>query len=430
MASAVAAAVASMLTLLVAVLVVDARATSMAEQRALSKAQAFIAELEVELTTVDSVDELDIEDEVREFSHAGDTIAVFFEGIRVAGDRQLELAATDGCKPNEDSQEHWLLCQASSPGHDLVALVGQSRADVLAHRGPLVTGGVISVVVLLVGGVLAGFWVARWSLRPLHRLREVLEKVDPHAPATAALPRADTEEVDAVVAVLDTLLLRLGSEIDRSRRFSADAAHELRTPLTKLRTELELLAEGSAPQDARTVFAPLVARTEELGRLLERLLVLASPEQALHREALVSMSVLAEETIETLGPAAGRVVLQCEADGMVLGDSGLLAIVIKNAIDNALKFSDGPVEVRVLEHADDVEVRVDDEGPGLDADQRARAFEPFFRGAHGRGVAGHGIGLALVEHVTRAHRGTVAFVGSRPGAHLSIRLPRAPLPPS
>ncbi|MGH1348805.1 MAG: sensor histidine kinase [Nannocystales bacterium] len=427
-ASALAAVVASLVTLVVSLFVVDARATSMAEQRALSKAQAFIDELEVELVTVESVRHLDIEDEVREFSHAGDTITVYLHGVRVAGSPQLDLATADGCKPNAESEDHWLVCQASSAPHGLVALVGQSRTDVLAHRGPLLTGGLISVLVLLIGGVFAGFWVSRWSLRPLHRLREVLEGVDPNAPATAALPRADTEEVNAVVAVLDTLLVKLGREIDRSRRFSADAAHELRTPLTKLRTELELLAEADAQRGPDSVYPALVERTAELGQLLERLLVLASPEQALQRDALVSMSVVAEEALETLGPDATRVSLQCEGDGTVLGDGGLLAIVVKNAIDNALKFSDGPIAVQVTERPGEVEVRIDDEGPGLDAGQRARAFEPFFRGRGARGVAGHGIGLALVEHVTRAHRGSVAFVGTQPGAHLSIRLPRAKMP--
>ena len=427
-ASALAAAVASAATLIVAILVVDARATSMAEQRALSKAQAFVEELEVDLVSAGSVRQLDIQDEVREFSHGGDAIAVFIDGVQVAGTTPLEFMAADGCKQGGGAPDTWLTCRASSPSHGLVALFAQSRDDVLAHRAPLLAGGLLSLLVLLGGGVVSGVWVSRWSLRPLHRLREVLTQVDAAAPANAPLPRSGAEEIDAVAEVLDALLSRLAHEVERSRRFSADAAHEMRTPLTKLRTELELLAE-SRSSDAS--FAPLVRRTEALSTLLDRLLILASPEQALQRDALVSIAVVVEDVLESLDDDGGvRVEVRCEGDGVVLGDAGLLVVAIKNAVDNALKFSEGPVLVHVREEIDQIEVRVDDQGPGLDVEQQARAFEPFVRGRNARGLAGQGIGLSLVEHIVRAHRGSVAFVGTQPGAHLCLRIPRAPARPA
>ncbi|MCB0969790.1 MAG: hypothetical protein KDB37_23355, partial [Ilumatobacter sp.] len=130
-------------------------------------------------------------------------------------------------------------------------------------------------------------------------------------------------EVDGFAEAITALLSRLDVELLRSRRFAADAAHELRTPLTKLRTELELLAEDHEAGALEGVaLGRAVARVEELGRLVDHLLLLASPGVALRGDGLVSVAALAETAVESLEPAeAARVSLHLEDDGTVCGDA-------------------------------------------------------------------------------------------------------------
>jgi signal transduction histidine kinase len=232
--------------------------------------------------------------------------------------------------------------------------------------------------------------------------------------------------VDAIASALDALFERSRNELARSRRFAADAAHELRTPLAKLRAEIELVAEelpaDSTEQEALT---GVVARVDELGRLVDRLLLLASPEETVRSDTLTSLAVVVETVVEDLSASeAKRVSVTLDADGLVTGDEAVLRSLVANAIDNALKYSDGEVRARVSRDGSDVVVRVDDDGPGLDPESRERAFEPFYRGAKERGQAGHGVGLALIAHVVSAHGGTARFLDGDGGARLELRLPR------
>jgi two-component system OmpR family sensor kinase len=215
-------------------------------------------------------------------------------------------------------------------------------------------------------------------------------------------------------------------------RFAADAAHEIRTPLTALRAELELLAEesqGSASavgdNDARREsLQRACARVARLSELVERLLFLAQPTEKLH-EGFETLSVadLVEQVASELPEAdRARLSLELPSEGLVRGDLALLGSLISNALENAFKFApEGPVVVR-LEETPDVVLRVADHGPGVPPALRARVFEAFYRERHG-GAPGHGLGLALIGHIARAHGGNAAFADPTSGAELVIRLP-------
>jgi signal transduction histidine kinase len=105
----------------------------------------------------------------------------------------------------------------------------------------------------------------------------------------------------------------------------------------------------------------------------------------------------------------------------------LSAALLTNAIDNALKFSVGRVEVRIGREGDEAQIIVKDGGPGIAPDDLERVFAPFYRSAAARrsGALGHGVGLALIAHVAKVHGGS-AGIDSAPGrgTRLEIRLPR------
>lgn len=424
--AALTAAGASLATLSVAMVVVDYRVTSDAEDDALERARALAAELDAEARAQQAVTQAQLEDELREFSHGDVTLAVWEASGRLAGDPALPSPAQDGCEASAGPDGAWMVCRASSASAGRWVLVGEPRSQLLAHREPLLLGGLVALIVVVLGGIFAGISVGRWSLRPLVRLQGALTAMDAAAPQPApSLPRSGMVEIDDVAATIDDLLGRLRVELERSRHFAADAAHELRTPLTKLRTELELRAEehDEGSHEGRQLLRS-VARVEDLGELVDHLLVLASPESALRGASLVSVSALVEAVVEDLDADASRVRLELEDDGAVVGDATVLSAAISNGLGNALKYSKGPVRVGVQDTAEHVVLRIDDEGPGLGEEARARAFEPFYRAPEQRGTGGHGIGLALIAHVVAAHRGDAAFVDDGPGAHLVVRLPR------
>ena len=317
----------------------------------------------------------------------------------------------------------WLVCRATAQQSAHWVLMGEPKAEILEHRPALLFGGLLALVAVALGGIAAGVAVGKWSLRPLRTVQQALEAVDGTTDgAVPSLPRFGLAEVDAITRSLEHAWARLDEELNRSRRFAADAAHELRTPLAKLRTELELLLEDEpSGADVQAPIQNAVTRVEDLAKLVDRLLMLATPGATLRGARLVSMSGVVEDVVIELG--ATRVEAALDGDGLVVGDEAVLTTAISNAIGNALKFSKGTVRVRVWNEDGEVVVRIDDEGQGLPEEQRERAFDSFYRAPQHRGTSGHGIGLALIKHIADAHEGTAAFVHEPPGAHLEIRLP-------
>ncbi len=230
-------------------------------------------------------------------------------------------------------------------------------------------------------------------------------------------------------------LVRVDDALDQAERFAADAAHELRTPLTTLRGELDLLAEDkSVPADAASDIARARAKVVELQTLVERLLILAMPDQSgWSASELVSMHELIEDCVRELNADdATRInVLAPVGDVTLRGDSALLRTLVVNALSNALKFGQN-ISISIAALGSQLVVRVDDDGQGIAAEQRDALFAPFVRGAatSGRRVPGHGLGLAIVSHIARRHGGSAAFVDGGVGAHLEIRLARGGSPRS
>jgi two-component system OmpR family sensor kinase len=164
--------------------------------------------------------------------------------------------------------------------------------------------------------------------------------------------------------------------------------------------------------------------------LLDRLLILARLDELDDREHL-ELRELVEEAIDTLPPpsrARVRIESSREHDAVAVdGDRALLVASLINALENALKFSDGAVQVLIAAQADRATVAIADLGPGIKEDERELVFAPFYRTAASRasGIPGHGIGLALIAHVMSLHNGSARFADCEHGARLEMTLPLA-----
>ncbi|HEY1227456.1 MAG TPA: ATP-binding protein, partial [Ramlibacter sp.] len=202
----------------------------------------------------------------------------------------------------------------------------------------------------------------------------------------------------------------------------ANASHELRSPLARIRMGLELM--DGAPSDAQR--REMLRNIGELDQLIEEILLasrLDARETDIGTFEDVHLTGLAAEECARVG--ADLEAQGCGTEVVVQGVSKLLRRAIRNLLENARRYSTGPVEVEVLHDASHAVLRVCDRGPGVPPEQRERIFEPFYRlpGASER-EGGVGLGLALVRSIAQRHHGTVHCEGREGGgACFVLRLP-------
>jgi signal transduction histidine kinase len=262
------------------------------------------------------------------------------------------------------------------------------------------------------------WWLAAQTLAPLRRLADGVRARDEQSLQplpTSGLP----DEVAPLVNALNGLLLRLGSALGAQRAFVSDAAHELRSPLTALRLQMQLLKR--APDDAaRTVAVEaLNAGIDRAARLVEQLLTLArtEPGAALVTLEPVELGEVVRAAVTDVVPfahARGTAVeLMAHAPVWVRGDAATLTLLVRNLADNAVRYAPNRsrVELHVSEEKGAALLRVDDAGPGIPPEERARVFDRFYRHAPGD-EAGTGLGLAIVRSIAERHGATVQLADS------------------
>jgi signal transduction histidine kinase len=286
-------------------------------------------------------------------------------------------------------------------------------------REDLAGGAALRVVIPLLlllpvlGAAIVG--VVRSGLKPLQRVAIEVQRRDVRslAPiATTNLP----QEVAPLVQELNRLLIRLDAAFQTQRAFIADAAHELRSPLTAVRLDLQLL--DRAPDEAARMEAraDLGAAVERAIHLVEQLLTLARNEPRDERSALSPLpldTVVADGIADTHALAAARRIdlgLDAEANAVVLGDRDALRTLVRNLVDNAVRYTPpgGRVQVRTAKNPQGGAVlEVTDSGPGIPAADRARVFDRFYRRASA--PEGSGLGLAIVKAIADRHGARVAL---------------------
>ena len=412
LAGGLASTAAAVVVALVVVALEGIVAAKREQDRLIEAARTLAIELDEPAADIEWV----IGDETRELAGSGIDIAVFDGDVRLGG--ALLERPPEGCAATATRRT----CAVDSGR--AIAVASRLRTSEYEAREALMIALGIAVAIAAALSALLGWLAARWSLRPLRRLTERIARTQVDTERDVDLgPREGIIEVDALRTALETTLGRLKIALDHSRRFAGDAAHELRTPLTAIAGELELLAEVRAePEDAESI-----ARTRRvvgrLASLVERLLVLAIPDRDRNGLENVQLDECIEDRVaELASEQRARVTLALmKGPPSIPGDAALLTAMISAGVENALKFSEGPVQIAIALRNDVLVVTIDDEGPGVAPADRERLFRAFERAS--ASVPGHGIGLALVAHVAALHRGKAAFVDGARGARLEITLP-------
>ena len=272
--------------------------------------------------------------------------------------------------------------------------------------------------------------------RPLRRIAAVAARVDA-GDLHPRIQRADAQgsEIRVLADAFNHMLDRLTEAFAGQRAFVADASHELRTPLTVIRGQLEVLAaqQHPPPEELRRVERLVQAEIARISRLIDDLLLLAKTEQGeFLRTEPIDLPAFVDELwqVNTL-LAHRRFQLDPVAPGTLRADPGRLAQALRNLLANAIEHTSperGLVLMRIQYTGKDrIRFVVEDDGPGIPADERERVFDRFHRtdAARDRASGGTGLGLAIVDAIAKAHGGTAkASASSAGGAQIELELPR------
>jgi two-component system sensor histidine kinase QseC len=267
--------------------------------------------------------------------------------------------------------------------------------------------------------------IIEWSLIPIRQLSAQVGS------RTANELRAIDEvkvpvELKAIIHSLNSLFERLARAIENERRFTADAAHELRTPLAAIKVQAQVALRESQESARRKALEATVAGVDRAAHLVEQLLTLARLDPEKSRPVnVVPLRQTVGLVLQEIAPLAISKALEIElGDGeelQVAGQRDLLAILVRNLLDNAIRYTPagGSVHVVTVKHKEDICLVVEDTGPGLNEQQMKMLGQRFSRVDRPSGE-GCGLGLSIVMKIAAIHHARVSFANRETGLGLVV----------
>ena len=286
----------------------------------------------------------------------------------------------------------------------------------------------ISVPILVVAGALVAWWLVGRALQPVHAITNRVGAIS-SGNLDQRVPEPDTgDEIAELAATMNSMLDRLEVDDRRLRQFVSDASHELRSPVAVLRSEAEVAKRSPDGTTVEELADGVLGESTRLQRIVEDLLVLARGEE---RQGAGRASELDVDDI-VLHEAARRRRLPVDTHGVsagrIHGTPEAVGRVVTHLLDNAARHGETLVRIGLRSDEGQVELTVDDDGPGVPTADRERIFERFARldDARTRDRGGAGLGLAVVAESVRAMAGTVTVEdASIGGARFIVRWPAA-----
>ena len=270
------------------------------------------------------------------------------------------------------------------------------------------------------------------GIAPLTRLQRRIRRRHPGDLAPISI-HGVPEEVRPVILAFNDMMARLEQNLQAQQRFIADAAHQMRTPLTGLKMQTELAQSETDPQLIRASLIQIAESADRAAHLINQLLILARAEashEKLHAFTTVDLEGLAREVTQEAVPRAlaKSIDLGFEDSGwplLIEGSPVLLRELIRNLVDNAIKYTPFGGRVTVRTRAEDFAIfEVEDNGIGISESDRELVFERVYR-VLGSDEDGSGLGLAIVREIAELHRASVQL---RPHPQGQGTLARASFP--
>ena len=296
----------------------------------------------------------------------------------------------------------------------------------------LLTPLIVALPTLAVGLVL----LMRNRFRPLQRLAASIGQRSPDRLDPISLSGVPTE-LYPIIEQINRLLRRVADSIEQERRFTADAAHEMRTPLAVMRTYAQVAEAASEPAEKAKALKSVIQASDRATHMLTQLLTMAR----LDNDALTKqfqpcdLRKIAVDVIADIAPQALEKQVECMLDqgpaAWVDGEPALLAVLLRNLVDNAIRYSPHETVVAVtIKHSDGrIRLNVSDQGPGIPVSERERVLSRFTR-IEGTSAPGSGLGLSIALRIAQIHGASLSLQDG-PGEYglsVCVELPEAKAP--
>jgi len=277
----------------------------------------------------------------------------------------------------------------------------------------------------------------RWGLAPLQAVTVNVEGRS--ASDLNPLNSQETpSEIRPLIDALNRLFARIATLLDRERRFTADAAHELRTPLAAIKLHAQVARQARNEGERRQAIESVIQGTNRANRLVEQLLILARldhrsmeiPHEQLNLTEIVVKGVI-DETARASAKQVDLGMSERTHNGAIInGNIDLLMIMIRNLLDNAVRYTPegGKVNASVRLRDEYVILQIEDSGPGIPPERRTRVFDRFYR-IEGHTEQGCGLGLSIVSRITEIFGASINLADGLDAAGLSVTVTFPPVRP-
>lgn len=313
----------------------------------------------------------------------------------------------------------------ASPGNQIIFISGPGSADVAYQAAPVaVDGGNFFVVgmaslaevrhsvrtlwsglrlgipLVVLAVALVAWFLAGRALRPVEAMRLEVENISATTLQRRLREPRSHDEVARLARTMNSMLGRLQTSRDHERQFLSDASHELRSPLASMRAQLET---GSSVDGVR-------AEAARLAHIVDDLMDLAKADEAPPATSETDLDEVVLEEVSAITPTSTITIDTANVSAArLVGDRQALSRLVRNLVDNATRHAATRVDVSLANIDGVVSLTVDDDGDGVDENDRERIFERFTRtdSSRSRDTGGVGLGLAVVRATAQRHGGDV-----------------------
>jgi signal transduction histidine kinase len=278
----------------------------------------------------------------------------------------------------------------------------------------------IALVMLFVGSLGVGWFVAGIVLRPIERITRVAREIQATDLSRRINLRGPNDELRRLADTFDAMLARLDAAFESQRRFIQEASHELRNPLAVIRTNVEVaMADPDASKEDFTELGAVVGRTaERMSTLVDDLLSYARRGEPASRAGLIDVAPIVVETAAEFRVSAEAKNVRIDyvtTPGLwVHGDGTQFRQALANLVGNAIRHAPGGTSIRVAAGLQDnwVWMAVEDRGPGISPEDHERVWQRFWRGdrRRAREEGRSGLGLSIVKSIVERHEGRVQLL--------------------
>jgi len=385
-----------------------------------------LAELEVHRVPEERPGKAELEDiAIAVWRQGGQLAMVDREGLLLP-----RAPGHDGFQEMELDGQPWRVYYQHGDGDEWTVAVGQRMGE----RRELILDLVLSQLsiwfIALPILVVVMFAAIRHATRPLQTLASEVERRSPED--LRLLDDQVPTDLRALVQSMNRLFERVSRAIENERRLTADAAHELRTPIAALQAQLEVAQMTRSDSARAAAMSNLTVGMKRLNSLVNQLLTLERMEnlQRLAAQDPVRWDRVMERVLSDVLPQAdaqgAEVGCQWPERGEVFplkGDEELLAVMLRNLVDNAVRHAGRGAQVEIVFEAESL--RVQDNGPGVPDGALARLGQRFHR-PPGTAQPGSGLGLSIVKRIADLHRLQVSFSNLVPGPGFCVAVSRGP----